>query len=208
MKKISILDYGLGNLHSIARAFEYCEHSSVKIIKSYREIEAADFLVLPGVGAFPSAMEAIGRNGLIDALESYVERSKPLMGICLGMQILASYGEEYGRCQGLNFLPGRVSSLNSHSVKIPNIGWRDITYINKDNPAINIFNKVCLSDSVYMVHSYEFLPDNRDNILAYTNYNGKNIVSAVGIHNLVGCQFHPEKSGEIGLKILKNFTKL
>ncbi len=219
---ISIVDYGLGNLKSVARAFESLG-KVVKIIKTPDEILKADFLVLPGVGAFKDGMEGLGSRNLIDAIIGFAESKRPLLGICLGMQLFMTESEEFGIHKGLDLIPGRVIPLRPvdevqmEGYKVPNVGWNELlipswksrTKIISDK-GNNIWKKTILSnikegDEVYFVHSFYVRPQNSEDILATTIYGEQEICAVIQRENIIGCQFHPEKSGEVGLEILKEF---
>lgn len=221
-KMISIVDYGLGNLKSVARAFESFG-GRAKIISTPDEVLEADFLVLPGVGAFKDGMEGLESRNLINAIIKFAQLKRPLLGICLGMQLFMTESEEFGINKGLNLIPGRVVPLKPvdevqmEGYKVPNVGWNELlipsikskTKIISDEEDI-IWKKTILSnikegDEVYFVHSFYIKPQNPEYILATTIYGGQEICAVIQRENVIGCQFHPEKSGEVGLQILKEF---
>lgn len=206
---ITIIDYGVGNLLSVQRAFEHCGAVTV-LAHSPREIAAAERLVLPGVGAFAEGMAELRKKNLVGAVRDFARSGRPLLGICLGMQMLASVSEEFGEYEGLDIIPGRVRAIPRESVdrrplKSPHIGWSDLK-----TPAGGTWNNSILSDTptltpVYLVHSYAVDPDNAADVLAQCEYGGWRVTSAIRNGNTFGCQFHPEKSGLAGLRILANF---
>ena len=201
---IAIVDYGVGNLFSL--------HSSLKavgaetVVTSDRAvIETAEKIILPGVGAFADAAEKLKNSGLDEVVKAEVKKGKPLMGICLGMQMLFERSFEYGEHKGLGLLKGDVVPMKGYiddSLKIPHIGWNALHFV-KDNP---LFRYCKEGDFVYFVHSY-FADRCEDSVVATAEY-GKPLTAAVEKENVYGCQFHPEKSGEVGLKILKAFCEI
>lgn len=210
-KKVIIVDYQLGNLFSVEQA---CRHVGIEAIISDRkeDIESADGLLLPGVGAFQEAMNNLENLGLIPSILSAVEEGKPLFGICLGQQLLFTESEEFGAKRGLNLIPGKIRKFPTHSgdgekIKVPQIGW------NKLKAAIELKNTPLhsLKDDAFMyfVHSYYVLPEQAENVLTTTNYEGVNYCSSVrGKNNIFATQFHPEKSGEPGLTIYRNWAEI
>ena len=200
MNQIAIVDYGVGNLKSVTNAMNYLGLSS--LITSDREaLERADAILLPGVGAFPDAADRLRRAGL-DALLIAQAEKKPILGICLGMQLLFDRGEEVRPCAGLGLVPGRVARIETDR-KLPHIGWNSLSLQN-DSP---LFRGLDQGSYVYFVHTYCGLAQSEANVIARTDY-GTSIVAAVQAGNVFGCQFHPEKSGEVGLQILRNFGEL
>jgi len=203
---ILIVDYGRGNLFSIGQALksigvEFC------ISQNPDDLRNASAVILPGVGAFGDAMVNLNDKEFVEPLKRYVDAGKPLLGICLGMQLLFESSDEFGVHAGLNLLPGKVSRLpepdQEHTMRIPNVGWRQLQ-VNSGNP----FGKKMTDHSmVYFVHSFAPQPTNTDHIAATTRVNGKDIAVAVNMNNIYGCQFHPEKSGPEGLNILRKFTE-
>lgn len=201
MKKIAIIDYGMGNLRSVQKAFEFIGVKPL-ITSKVEEIESSDAIVLPGVGAFPDAMENLSKLGLDKVVVNEAQKGKPLMGICLGMQLLFEESEEVRITKGLGLIEGRVKKFQV-DLKIPQIGWNNL-----------IISKQCavLKDTkegeyVYFVHSYYADLKNEENLNAYCNY-GVKVPAVVSRGNIFGLQFHPEKSGEVGIKMLKNFWEL
>lgn len=202
---VAVIDYGMGNLRSVAKAVERVGGKSF-ITSNFREIRSADRLILPGVGHFARGMQLLDERGVIDLLhELVIQRRVPLLGICLGMQLLAKYSEE-GSCDGLGWIDSSVVRFEEKRIKpfkIPHIGWNTIE-IHNDN--ILTFN-LDRDESYYFVHSYYMRCGNEENIVATTKY-GVDFVSIVAKDNIFGTQFHPEKSHGIGLELLKNFINL
>ncbi len=193
---IAVVNYGVGNLKSISKALNYVG-GVVKVTNDPKEIKKADGIVLPGVGAFKSAMENLkGYEELI------INAEVPVLGICLGMQLLASVSEEGGLHRGLDVIPGRVVRFPNWVGKIPHMGWNQIKIV-RDH---DILDGVEDNSFVYFVHSYHMVTDDRY-VLTRTDY-GIDFVSGVFKENFMGFQFHPEKSGKVGLKILENFVKI
>ena len=206
MKKISIVDYGCGNLLSISRALKKIGYKS-EITNNKEQILESDFLILPGVGAFQNAMELLKQNDLINVLNDYVSnKKKRLLGICLGMQVLLTRSYEMGNHSGLDFINGEVVQIKDKTkiqkLKIPHISWSKIFLNKSDNE--DKLNFDYLDSEYYFVHSFLALTKEKSSILAYSNY-GDVLVPAIVIKdNILGCQFHPEKSGKNGLNFLKN----
>ena len=196
----AIVDYGVGNLKSIVNAMDYLGLSS-KITGRADELERADALILPGVGAFPDAADKLRASGLDRVVIAQAEQ-KPVLGICLGMQLLFDRGEEVRPCEGLGLVSGTVEKIATDR-KLPHIGWNSLTF---PNPS-PLFRGVEPGSYVYFVHTFCALPADPADVLALTDY-GVPVTAAVGRGNVYGCQFHPEKSGEVGLQILRNFGEL
>lgn len=196
----AIVDYGVGNLMSVTNAMHYLGMEA-RITSDAGDLELADAIILPGVGAFPDAAEKLRGLGLDRALVALAER-KPILGICLGMQLLFDAGEEVRECKGLSLVHGNIKRIATER-KLPHIGWNSLAFQN-DSP---IFKGLDAGSYVYFVHSFCALPDSEADVTARTEY-GTSVVAAVSHGNVYGCQFHPEKSGEVGLRILKNFGEL
>ena len=200
---IAIIDYGVGNLFSLQCSLQ--EVGAEVIITSDRaEIEKADKIILPGVGAFEDASKKLKNSGLDEVLREQVKKGKYVMGICLGMQLLFEKSYEYGEFEGLGLLKGSVVPMQGvipSELKIPHIGWNALN-IKKEHP---IFKYIKENDYVYFVHSY-FATDCDESLLSTTEY-GATLTASVALDNVTGCQFHPEKSGEIGLSILRAFDE-
>ena len=208
--KVTIIDYGVGNLLSVSRAFEHCG-AQVTVSSDLQHIENAERLVLPGVGAFKDAMLSLEKKGLAGPIKKFVLTERPFLGICLGMQMLFDSSEEFGEYSGLGFVSGKVVAISKQDIdhrpqKIPNISWCEL--FEKSSWQDTILKQLDEEDAVYFVHSYEAKPLDDKNILAVYHYGGREIVAAVKQDNIYGCQFHPEKSGEVGLKIISNFLSL
>lgn len=201
MPKIAIIDYGMGNLQSVRNAFEYvgCE---VTISNNLLVLAQADGLVLPGVGAFGEAMQNLQKQKLIDPLQRMVlDEKKPLLGICLGMQLLADSSDERGKHTGLSLIPGQVKAIAiSRDLRLPHIGWNSTIFQN----ASPLFEGLHDEEAFYFVHSYYF--DCHPDYISSVTYYGSPITAAVYKDHIFGVQFHPERSHHKGLKILKNFA--
>ncbi len=196
----AIVDYGVGNLKSVTNAMGYLGLRTV--ITSDRDVlERADAIILPGVGAFPDAAEKLRAPGL-DLVVAGQAKSKPVLGICLGMQLLFDRGEEIRSTPGLGLIPGAVKKIETGR-KLPHIGWNSLSLQN-NSP---LFEGLPDGAYVYFVHTYCGVADHESDVIARTEY-GPSVVAAVSRGNVYGCQFHPEKSGEIGLQILRNFGAL
>ena len=196
----AIVDYGVGNLKSVTNAMDYLGLKTC-ITSDPRELELADAVILPGVGAFPDAADKLRAAGLDRVLVAQAER-KPILGICLGMQLLFTLGEEVRECEGLDLVSGCVRRIRT-DLKLPHIGWNSLTY---PNPS-PLFRGVEEGSYVYFVHSFCGVAEDPATVIAQTDY-GTPVVAAVQRGNVYGCQFHPEKSGEVGLQILRNFGGL
>ena len=197
---IGIIDYGAGNLNSICKAFEHIGFETEIVEKETRH-EKYDALVLPGVGSFPGAMSRLKENNLDQFIKDYVKTGKPMLGVCLGMQLLFEWGYEDTKTKGLDLLPGEVVKMDS-SLKIPHMGWNELEIIKDDN----LFKDLPDNPHYYFVHSYK-LKEITDEVIAVTDY-GVKIPAVVRKDNVIGFQFHPEKSGNNGLKLLENFGEL
>lgn len=200
---IAIIDYGVGNLFSLTCSLR-AVGADVVVTGKREDIEKADKLILPGVGAFKDAADKLFSSGLADVVLEQVKKGKPLMGICLGMQMLFEKSYEYGEYEGLGLLKGNVVSMEGRipdKLNIPHIGWNALEF--KRNS--KLFKYINEGDCVYFVHSY-FACDCDDSVTATAEY-GAEITACVEKDNVFGCQFHPEKSGEVGLKILKAFCE-
>lgn len=198
MQTIYIVDYGMGNLHSVQKAFAFLGAQPV-LTQDAAQIEQAERLVLPGVGAFADAMEELERLRLTAAIRTAAEKGTPLLGICLGMQLLFESSAEGGGCPGLGLLEGRIEKLPDKGLKIPHMGWN--TVVNQD--AV-FFASLPEAFSVYFVHSFAALDTGKRYVAGVTEY-GVPFACAVRQGNVFGAQFHPEKSGENGMQILRNF---
>jgi len=208
--EVVVIDYGVGNLLSVQRGFEYCG-AKVVLTADPEKILAAKRVVLPGVGAFANAMTALNSLGLVKVIRELSDRQTPLLGICLGMQLLLEESDEFGVTEGLGLIPGRVIAIPSLTLsggvqKIPHIGWSALQPSNKDiGWQHNLLKDNKQGDTVYFVHGFMADPRNASHRIADCIYGGHKISAIIGRDHIVGCQFHPEKSGEVGLKILRMF---
>jgi glutamine amidotransferase len=203
---IAIIDYGMGNLRSVQKGFEKMGYAA-EVTRDRHRIEAAPGVVLPGVGAFGACMNGLAECGLVDTVYRVVAQGTPLLGICVGMQILFSESVEFGRVRGLDILKGQIIRFDSARIdggKIPHMGWNHL-HIRRRAPHLD---GVPDGASVYFVHSYYPVPDDPDIIATTTDYGGTEFASSVWWRNVFATQFHPEKSQSIGLRILENFGKL
>ena len=201
---LAIIDYGVGNLFSLQCSLKKIGVDAV-VTKNPEEIKNADRIILPGVGAFGDASKKLRESGLVDLITEEAKNGKPFLGICLGMQLLFEKGYEYGEHDGLGFLKGNIIALEGKidpSLQIPHMGWNALN-IKKKSPLFKYIND---GDCVYFVHSY-YATDCDDSLIASSEY-GIDVTAAVGKGNIFGCQFHPEKSGDVGLKILKAFCEI
>lgn len=198
---IAVIDYGAGNIFSVKNALDYLGMESILTDKK-EDIESADALILPGVGAFPSAMDMLNKSGLVDTIKTQTKK-KPFLGICLGMQLIFEKGYEFEECDGLGLIPGSVKKMEEKNLIIPHMGWNKLEVLN-DCPLLAGLDE---NSFVYFVHSYKAECDDK-NIAAYSNYGGRVPALVYDGGTVYGAQFHPEKSGETGLKILKNFGGL
>jgi glutamine amidotransferase len=202
MSKIVIIDYGMGNLRNVQRGFERIGLEA-KVTRNKREIQRASAIVLPGVGAFKDCMINLEKYGLVEALLRSIEKGKPYLGICLGLQILFSESEEFGFHKGLDLIKGRVVKFKPDPEhKVPHMGWNTVE-IKREVP---VLQGIVSGDFFYFVHSYYVIPEEIQWISTLTNY-GRPFVSSIWKENLFATQFHPEKSQQKGLRILENFAK-
>ncbi|RXK87582.1 imidazole glycerol phosphate synthase subunit HisH [Chlorobaculum sp. 24CR] len=199
---VFIADYGAGNLRSVHKAFEYLGIGAVVSDKA-SEMSRYDKVLIPGVGAFGPAMEALNRQGFGEALKEHIDKGRSVLGICLGMQLFLSESEEMGAHEGLDILPGKVLRFTSSTDKIPQIGWNSVDY-SKDSV---LFRNIPDRSYFYFVHTYYCVPDEPESVAATTFFAGKNFCSAIEKNGIFAVQFHPEKSSEAGLQVLKNFAE-
>jgi len=206
---ITIVDYNSGNISSVINSFKEVAQNKVNIevTSDLKKIKSSDKVVLPGQGSFKSCVDALNNiSGLVDSLNEFaINNKKPLLGICVGLQMFAGIGYEETETKGLGWISGKVSKIDNKGgkYKLPHIGWNQINIIKESKIFKNIENK----SHMYFVHSYEFIPNDKNVISATTDYSSK-IVCSVEKENLFGTQFHPEKSDKIGLQIIENFINL
>ncbi|SDG41564.1 imidazole glycerol phosphate synthase subunit hisH [Fontibacillus panacisegetis] len=200
---IAIVDYGMGNLHSVSKAVQRLGFEGI-VTGDADIILGADGVLLPGVGAFGDAMEHLRETGLDAVVRQAAASGKPLLGICLGMQLLFSESEEHGKNEGLGILPGSaVRFKGGEGFKVPHMGWNRLEFLQPNSPLLAGLKE----GHVYFVHSYHVLPERKDDLVAVTDY-GHPVTAIVGRDNVFGMQFHPEKSGELGMALLRNFLSL
>ena len=206
---VTIVDYSSGNISSVINSFKEVANDKVNIevTSALDKIKSSDKVVLPGQGSFKSCVEALNKiNGLTDTLDEFaLSKKKPLLGICVGLQMFADIGYEETETKGLGWISGKVSKIDNQNgkFKLPHIGWNQINIV-KDS---KIFQNIENNSHMYFVHSYEFVPNDKNVISATTDYSS-NIVCSVEKENIFGTQFHPEKSDKMGLKIINNFISL
>lgn len=212
---VIIIDYGMGNLFSVKLACEKVGMSA-KISSSAKEIMNADGIILPGVGAFGDAMDNLIRSDLISPIKNYINTNKPFMGICLGLQLLLTESEEFGLHKGLDIIPGRVVRFPEKNkdkviLKVPQVGWNQISWvkeINENKWLDSPLKGVADGEYMYFVHSYHAVPANNEYVLSVSNYGGFTYTSSLQKGQIFACQFHPEKSGNKGLYIYKNWSDI
>lgn len=202
---LGIIDYGMGNLFSVSKALERLDIPYF-ISEDEEKLMEADALILPGVGAFKDAMAKLNESGLADMIRQYANSQKPLLGICLGMQLLFDESEEHGQAEGLHLLPGKIvrfpgETADGEKYKVPHMGWNRIEFKKDSKLTAGLTN-----DYVYFVHSY-YAETNDDIIIASSDYD-KEVPAVVGKGNVYGMQFHPEKSSKLGMELLSGFTEL
>jgi imidazole glycerol-phosphate synthase subunit HisH len=209
---VTIIDYGSSNLLSAIRAFKKVG-ADVNVAQTPEEIDQASRLVVPGVGTFATSMNGLAKLNMIDSIKNFVKTGKPFLGICVGMQIMMDGSEEFGSHEGLGLIPGRVKAIvptdeNGNKIKIPHIGWNALIDENSGKWNGTVLNNIPENSEVYFVHSFSAWPINEENRLADSYYAGNQMAAVVQRDNIFGCQFHPEKSGPIGLSVLQNFIEL
>ncbi len=197
---IAIIDYGMGNLRSVSKAFEAVGHQAI-VTREPSSIQNASHVVLPGVGAFGDCMAHLDQYGLIEPIKAAIQSGKPFLGICLGFQLLFTESEEFGRHEGLNILPGKVRAFpKDRTLKVPHMGWNQV----KVQRSCPLFEKIADGVDWYFVHSFFVDPQDKQ-ITATTTTYGMPFTSSIWKDNVVACQFHPEKSQAVGLQFMKNF---
>lgn len=197
---IAVIDYGAGNLKSVTKALDHLGYANT-IVSSPEELEAADGMILPGVGAYPMCMAALRKSGMDQAILQQTGK-KPLLGICLGMQMLLDSSTEMGGAQGLGLIPGTVEKIETN-LKLPHIGWNSLNIVNPNPLTAGLSD----GDYVYFVHSFCAKVKNSEDLALTTDY-GTTVTAMIARGNVFGCQFHPEKSGPVGMTILRNFGEL
>ena len=209
-KKITIIDYGCGNILNLARAIKFIGYE-VDITHDKNKIINSSYVILPGVGAFGNAMKQIEKYNLHNAILEYAKSNKPLLGICLGMQILLTVSYEFGVHEGLGLIEGKVIKISNEKnkeIKIPHMGWNEIYPNNNKKEWKNkILKNSSIGKSFYFVHSFVCITKDYDSTIAVCNYSDISIPAVVVTGNVFGCQFHPEKSADNGLAVLKNFCE-
>lgn len=212
MIEVAVIDYGVGNLLSVSRALLHCG-AQVKVTSDPAAILAADRVILPGVGAFANGMAALRANGLDAVVHQVAAAGTPLLGICLGMQMLMESSDEFGATSGLGLIPGRVVQIPGRTItgephKIPHIGWNELVHppgwASWDG---GLLDGIAPGEAVYFIHSFMAQPTDPAHRLADCLYGGIAVSASVQHGQVLGCQFHPEKSGELGLRVLKNFLR-
>jgi glutamine amidotransferase len=197
---IAIIDYGMGNLRSVSKAFEAVGYQAI-VTRNASSIQNASHVVLPGVGAFGDCMAHLDQYGLIEPIKAAIQSGKPFLGICLGFQLLFTESEEFGRHEGLNIFPGKVRAFSKdRTLKVPHMGWNQV---NVQRPC-PLFEEIADGADWYFVHSFFVDPQDRQ-ITATTTTYGMRFTSSIWKDNIVACQFHPEKSQAVGLQLMKNF---
>ena len=211
--RVTVIDYGVGNLLSVQRGLEHCG-AEVTLTSDAEQILSASRIVLPGVGAFQNGMQALEQFGLIEVIQEVANRKIPLLGICLGMQLLLTESEEFGLTKGLGLIPGRVipvptHALNGETQKIPHIGWSSLQYSNIEKKWDgSVLRDNQPGSAAYFVHSFMAIPDLGEHRVADCIYGGHRVPAVIACNQISGCQFHPEKSGEVGIKVLRRFISL
>lgn len=204
LKRVVIIDYGMGNVGSVKNALTFLGYEAVVSLNP-QDLERASYFILPGVGAFADGMKNLAESGLLPALESEVlTKKKPILGLCLGMQLFASAGEEGGLHKGLGWIKGRVQrfKVDEKLYKVPHVGWNDVHPRDRATLFLGVKRPI-----FYFVHSYHLTPEDKSIVAAQSEY-GEKFVAAIEKDNIFGLQFHPEKSQQEGLKVLENFLKL
>ena len=208
-KKITIVDYGAGNILSLKRALEYLSFNA-EVVSDPRSINNANYLILPGDGAFGYVVKKLKDKKIYESIINHVSNQKPFLGICIGMQLLFTESNEFGNHKGLDFIKGKIIKISTknHTAKIPAIGWSKIK-LELSNKMIKKINLNSFDNkSFYFVHSFKAIPTNKENLLGFYHHGNDKVAALVGKDNVFGTQFHPEKSGKIGLELIKKFVNL
>jgi glutamine amidotransferase len=201
---LAVIDYGAGNLRSVLHALNYLGVESMRVVREPHDLQGADKIILPGVGAFGAGMQKLHEQGLVQRISDAVYAGTPYLGICLGMQFLFEHSDEMGEHEGLGLLPGYVTRFAPQpGLKIPHMGWNQLSL----KPTSPLLHNVASDSYAYFVHSYYCVPANADDIIATVDY-GIPFTAAIQHEHMYGVQFHPEKSQRIGLQILTNFLEL
>ncbi|MEQ8331856.1 imidazole glycerol phosphate synthase subunit HisH [Nisaea sp.] len=207
--KVTVLDFGIGNLYSVCRAVEK-SGAEVALVDKCPRADQVERLILPGVGAFAKCLDAMRRFGAVDLSREFAETGRPMLGICVGMQALFEIGEEFGEHAGIGIIPGRVKQLKplagNNAFKLPHVGWAPLECPRPGSWDSSPLRSVKPGEYTYFVHSYHGIPDQNGSILATTTYDGIKITAAVSKDNVTGVQFHPERSGPVGLRIMESFV--
>ena len=205
--KVALIDYGMGNLHSVAKALEQVG-AEVCLVRDAAALADCERMVLPGVGAFRDCMQALNSTGMAEAIQTHIKQGMPFLGICLGMQVLMQTSYEFGSHQGLGLIAGEVKHFpESHSergFKIPHMGWNDVIFASERE--VHPVLQPLQGQQVYYVHSYYCVPEDSEHMLAASSYGGYPFTCAVGKENIIAVQFHPEKSQRAGLAMLEAFV--
>ncbi|MAZ80139.1 MAG: imidazole glycerol phosphate synthase subunit HisH [Gammaproteobacteria bacterium] len=207
-----IVDYGIGNVFSVKRSLEQCGDTQARLSSDPEEIQNADRIILPGVGAFRDGMQGLIDRDLIEPILNSIKQGKPFLGICLGMQMLVSTSQEFGETSGLDLIPGKVIPILENSdnklIKIPYIGWAKLNITKKAKHQTSVLKNFSQNSYVYLVHSYHVQTKSNNDTIATYDYDGISVTAAIEKDNVIGFQFHPEKSGEVGLEIINKFLSL
>lgn len=205
MNIVTLIDYGLGNMHSVAKSLEHLG-CKVEIATKARQIAKAERLVLPGVGAYADGMAGLRTRGMVEALREYGHQDRPLLGICLGAQLLLESSEEFGQHEGLGLIPGRVCAIPTMGVKVPHVGWAKVLPPASDRQFGGVLRDIPAGTWAYFIHSFQMLPADDAHVSAICRYGPHTLNASVQRGRIHGVQFHPEKSGQAGLTILRSFA--
>jgi len=212
MKNVTVVDYNVGNILSVVRALENIG-ATVALARQPHEIASADRLLLPGVGAFAKVVDALRQHDFVEPVIEHTRRQRPFLGICVGMQMMLDASMEFGRHDGLGLIPGKVDAIptvgtDNRPHKVPHIGWTGLVPDGRNDWDGTLLDGLDIGANVYFVHSYSAQPENSEDRLAAAQYNGQYICAAVQRGPMCGVQFHPEKSGPVGLRILRRFVEI
>lgn len=205
---VALVDYGMGNLHSVSKALEHAG-ARVRLVKDANDVRSCERLVLPGVGAFRDCIHTLNSTGMADAIRQHIKQGHPFLGICLGMQVLMDVSQEFGRHRGMEVIPGAVKAfpegLPAMGCKIPHMGWNDVLFSNEHD--IHPVLAPLRGQQVYYVHAYYCAAENPEHIQAACSYGSFPFAAAIGRDNIIAVQFHPEKSQRVGLEMLQEFIQ-